>query len=146
MKSKLLNPGPERTFVVVLDRGDEPIECLTRFARDETLDAARLSAIGAFSDAVLGFFDLQRKDYQRIEVREQVEVVALLGDIALAPEGGPKLHLHAVLARRDGSTCGGHLLEAHVQPTLEVMLIESPSWLKRRTDAATGLALIDPAA
>ena len=143
MKSKLLNPAPERTYAVVLDTGDEPIGCLTRLAREERLDAARFTAIGAFSDAVLGFFDLERKDYDRIAVNEQVEVVSLVGDVALGPDGAPKLHAHVVLARRDGSACGGHLIEAHVRPTLEVMLVESPAQLRRRSDPATGLALID---
>ena len=46
------------------------------------------------------------------------------------------------LRKRDGSAWGGHLIEARVQPTLEVMLVESPSYLRRRTDAATGLPLI----
>jgi predicted DNA-binding protein with PD1-like motif len=142
MKSKLLNRGPERTYAVVLDPGDEPIDCLTRFARQERLDAARFTAIGAFSGAVVAFFDLARKEYQHIPVTEQVEVLSLIGDIALAPDGGPKLHAHVVLGRRDGSTRGGHLIEAQVQPTLEVMLVESPGWLQRRIDAATGLPLI----
>lgn len=146
MKSKLLNPAPERTYAVVLDSGDEVLESLTRFAREQRLDAARFTAIGAFSDAVLGFFDIERRDYLRIPVREQVEVVSLIGDVALGPDGQPKLHLHAVLGRRDGSTCGGHLIEADVQPTLEVMLTESPQWLRRRVDPTTGLALIDPRA
>jgi uncharacterized protein len=146
VKSKLLNQAPERTYAVVLDSADEVLDCLTRFARDERLDAARLSAIGAFRDAVLGFFDLERKDYRRIEVAEQVEVVSLLGDVALGPDGAPKVHVHAMLARHDGSALGGHLLQAHVRPTLEVMLVESPGWLRRRSDAASGLALIDPGA
>jgi hypothetical protein len=143
MKSQLLNPAPERSYAVVLDPGEEPLDCLTRLAREERLDAARFTAIGAFSDAVLGFFDLGRKDYERIPVREQVEVLSLVGDIALAPDGRPQLHAHVVLARRDGSACGGHLLEAHVQPTLEVMLVEAPARLRRRSDPATGLALLD---
>jgi uncharacterized protein len=144
MKSKLLNRAPERTYAVVLASGDDPVTCLTQFARDEKLDAARLTAIGAFESAVLGFFDLDRKDYARIPIREQVEVVSLIGDIGLGPDGAPTLHAHVVVGRRDGSTCGGHLLEARVRPTLEVMLVESPAWLRRRKDPATGLALIDP--
>lgn len=142
MKFKLLNETPERTYAVVLDPGDEPIACLTRFASEQKLDAARFTAIGAFSDAVVAFFDLKRRQYQHIPVREQVEVLSLIGDIALDPNGEPKLHAHAVLGRRDGSTCGGHLIEAHVQPTLEVMMVEPPAWLQREHDAATGLALI----
>lgn len=86
---------------------------------------------------------MQRKDYERIPIGEQVEVVSLVGDVALGPDGAPKLHVHVVLAKRDGSAWGGHLIEARVQPTLEVMLVESPSHLQRRIDTATGLALID---
>lgn len=140
MKHKLINAVPERTFAVVLNVGDEPVSCLTRFAKDNRLDAARFTGIGAFSEAVVGFFDLQRND--RIPIAAQVEVLSLIGDVALGPNGEPKLHAHVVLAKRDGSAWGGHLIEARVQPTLEVMLVESPSHLQRRTDAATGLALI----
>ena len=143
MKHKLINEGSERTYALVFDVGDDPIERLTAFAKSERLDAARFTGIGAFSEAVLGFFDLQRKDYQKIALAEQAEVVSLVGDVALAPDGAPQLHVHVVLAKRDGSAWGGHLMSAKVQPTLEVMLVESPSYLKRRIDAATGLALID---
>ena len=73
---------------------------------------------------------------------EQVEVVSLLGDIALGPDGKPALHPHVVVSRADGSAMGGHLLEAHVRPTLEVVLTESPRYLHRRKDHESGLALI----
>lgn len=143
MKHKLINAGVERTFAVVLDPGDEPMTCLSAFAREQRLDAARFTGIGAFSEVVVGFFDPRRKDYEKIPIGEQVEVVSLIGDVALGPNGEPKLHVHVVLAKRDGSAWGGHLLEARVQPTLEVMLVESPSFLQRRIDPATGLALIE---
>jgi predicted DNA-binding protein with PD1-like motif len=39
---------------------------------------------------------------------------------------------------------GGHLLEAHVRPTLEVVLTESPRHLHKRKDPESGLALIVP--
>jgi uncharacterized protein len=141
MQIKLLNPGSPRIHAVVLETGEEVVDCMTRFARAEGLEATQLSAIGAFSRAVLGFFDFARKDYKRIAVDEQVELVSLLGDIALE-DGKPKLHAHVTLGRADGSTRGGHLLEAIVHPTLEVIVTESPSWLRREHDAETGLALI----
>jgi hypothetical protein len=142
MKAKVINEGPERTFALIFDRGDEVVGTLERFATEHGLDASRLTAIGAFETATLGYFDWEKKDYERIAVDEQVEVLSLVGDIAL--DGNkPKLHAHAVLGRRDGSTLGGHLLEAKVRPTLEVLLIESPSYLRRMRDPASGLALID---
>ena len=142
MRSKVLNDGDERTTALIFDAGDEVMSLLARFAEAHGVRAARLTAIGAFSRAVLGYFDWQRKDYERIPVHEQVEVVALVGDVALERDR-PKIHVHAVLGRRDGSTCGGHLLEGHVRPTLEVMLVQSPAHLARTADPESGLALID---
>lgn len=144
MKSKLVNDGPQKTYVLVLAKGDEAVGSITRFAREHGLGAAQLTGIGAFSDAVLGFFDWEAKDYRRIPVREQVEVVSLIGDVALGPDGKPSLHLHVVVSRPDGSAMGGHLLEAHVRPTLEVVLTESPAHLRKRKDSESGLALITP--
>lgn len=141
MRSKLLGGNGERRFAVILKTGDEVVAGLTRFAHEQGLGASGFTAIGAFSEAVLGYFDWEKKDYERIPVREQVEVLSLVGDIALQ-DGKPKLHAHVVLGRRDGSTCGGHLLEARVRPTLEVILTESPAHLEREHDPESGLALI----
>lgn len=141
MQAKLINEAPERTFALVFDRGDEVVSTLERFAADNGLQASRITAIGAFERATLGFFDWGRKDYERIPVEEQVEVLSLVGDIAMDGDQH-KLHAHVVLGRRDGSTLGGHLLEARVRPTLEVLLVDSPSHLRRERDPVSGLALI----
>jgi uncharacterized protein len=141
MRAKVINEGPERTFAVILDKGDEVISTLERFAAEHGLTASRITAIGAFERVTLGYFDWRRKDYSRIEVDEQVEVLTLLADIAISGEK-PKLHAHVVLGRRDGSTVGGHLLEAIVRPTLEVVLVESPGYLRRVHDPVSGLPLI----
>ena len=143
MRAKVLSAGTPRVIAVVFDTGEEPVAALTAFARDHGFHAASFSAIGAFQDATLGYFDWEKKDYERIEVREQVEVLALTGDIALQ-EGKPRIHAHVVLGRRDGSAHGGHLLQAKVRPTLELVLTESPTYLRRQFDPASGLALIRP--
>ena len=142
MKSKLINDGPQRSFVVVFDTGDEVTESLLAFAREQGLSAAEFTGLGAFSDAVLGYFDWQKKDYNRIRIEEQVEVLNLTGNIALV-DGKPKLHPHIVLGKADGTAHGGHLLEGHVRPTLEVIVTESPVHLRRKSDPETGLALIE---
>jgi len=141
MKSKLINEDQQRTFAVVFETGDEVVAGLTRFAEEFKLAASQFTAIGALRDAVLGYFDWEKKDYLRIPVTEQVEVVSLVGDIARKGDK-PQLHAHIVVSKRDGSAMGGHLLEAHVRPTLEVIVTESPVHLQREHDAETGLALI----
>lgn len=141
MQARSLSSAPERTYALVFEHGDQVMTTLERFAAKHALTASRLSAIGAFEQATLGYFDWQRKEYERIPVDQQVEVLSLTGDVTLE-EGRPKLHVHCVLGKRDGSTVGGHLIEARVRPTLEVLLIESPGHLQRRHDPESGLALI----
>lgn len=145
MRSRLLhNDDGQRTFAVVLESGDEAMTSLKTFVGREGISAAQFSAIGALSSAVLNYFDWERKAYQPIPVREQVEVASLTGDVALSPDGKPTLHIHAVLGRRDGTALAGHLSEARVRPTLEVVLTESPAHLRKQHDAESGLALIRP--
>jgi predicted DNA-binding protein with PD1-like motif len=142
MKSKLISAGRERTWAVVFETGDEVIAGLMEFASKNQLGASHFTAIGALADAMLGYFNLEKKDYKRIPINEQVEVLSLIGDVALQ-NGKPKIHAHVVLGKSDGSACGGHLLRATVRPTLEVIVTDSPAHLQRKMHADVGLALIE---
>jgi predicted DNA-binding protein with PD1-like motif len=142
MKSKLIHEtGDQRTFAVIFDIGDEVSAGLIAVARAHRLNASHFTAIGAFERAVLGYFDWREKTYERIGVGEQVEVLSMVGSI-VGEDGEPKIHAHVVVGKRDGTAHGGHLLEAYVRPTLEVVVVESPEHLRRTHDEATGLALI----
>lgn len=145
MHASLLVPSPNRVYAVILDVGDEIVEALTTFSTEAGIDAASFTAIGAVSEAILGFFDLQLRDYRHIPVPGQAEIVSLVGDVTrnASEMPGPTVHGHMVIARSDGSTVGGHLLRALVRPTLEVVLTETPAHLRRSYDPALGLALID---
>src|ERR671911_737941 len=142
MKSKLIQDGQEKTFAVVFDAGEEVVAGLLQFANEHNLSGAHLTAIGAFERVTLGFFDLTKKDYKKIAVQEQVELLSLVGNIAEDDKRNAKLHAHVVVGKSDGTAHGGHLLDAYVRPTLEVIITESPAHLQRRSDPETGLALI----
>ncbi|MCI0701715.1 MAG: DNA-binding protein [Planctomycetia bacterium] len=142
MQSKLIQDRVgERTWAVVFETGEEVVAGLREFAREANLIGSHFTAIGAFSDVVLGFFDPVAKKYEKIPIPEQVEVLSLLGNVALHHDK-PKIHAHVVVGKRDGTAHGGHLMEAHVRPTLEVIVVESPRHLERQTDDRTGLALL----
>ena len=142
MKAKLLQEQGAKTYAVIFSTGDEVKSGLLSFAREKRLAGSHFTAIGAFSDVTLGYFDWETKAYKKIPVRGQVEVLSLVGDIALKENGEPEVHAHVVLGKADGTAWGGHLMEAHVRPTLEVILVESPKHLQRKHDEETGLALI----
>jgi len=144
MKQKLLaSDAGERTFILVLDEGDEAFRCITDFAEREDVTAASITAIGAFRSATIAFFEFETRNYLKIQVEVQSEVLSLLGEVAVDDEGKASLHLHVVLGFSDGSTKGGHFLEGHVRPTLEVVVRETPADLRRRHRPDLGIALID---
>jgi len=140
MKAKLINNHP-LTFAVIFSSGDKVVEGLTQFAREKRLGASQLTGIGAFAEVTVGFFIPEKKSYNKIILREQVEVLSLVGDISLN-NGEPQLHAHVVVGRSDASAHGGHLVEGIVQPTLEIVLTESPEHLHRTFDSESGLALL----
>ena len=145
MRARLLSTaGGVRTFAVVFGTGDDPVGGLEAFAREHRISGAQLTGLGAFSRVTVGYFDWQQKDYREIAFDEQVEVLALTGNIGLKDDG-PALHIHVVLGTAEGHARGGHLLKAGVRPTLEVIVTETPAYLQRRFDPETGLHLIDPA-
>ncbi|WFU19880.1 PPC domain-containing DNA-binding protein [Bradyrhizobium sp. CB3481] len=144
MKSKRVGADEEaQVHVVVLDTGEEAFGALSRFVNEANISAASLTAIGAFKRATVGWFDVASKSYRKIEVNEQCEVLSAIGDVAVGDDGKSSLHVHIVLGLADGSTRGGHLLAGTVRPTLEVILTEVPSTLRRRRRAELGIALID---
>jgi uncharacterized protein len=143
MKSKLRQDGGEKTFVLVFETGEEVAAGLLRFAKEEKLTGAHLTAIGAFERVTLGFFEVAKKDYARIPIPEQVELLSMVGNIALDDKGDPKLHAHVVVGKSDGTAHGGHLLDAHVRPTLEVVVVESSRQLRRTMRAEFGVALLE---
>lgn len=145
MKHKLLaSDAGERTFIVVLDEGDEAFASIAAFAERNNIAAASLTAIGAFREATIAFFEFETKSCRKIPVPEQSEVLSMIGDIAVDEEDRKSLHLHAVLGLSDGSKRGGHFMEGHVRPTLEVVVRETPAHLRRRKKLDLGIALIDP--
>ena len=143
MKTKLLHQeNGFRTFALVFDKNEDVREPLLAFAREQRISGAQITAIGAFCDATLAFFDRQAKQYKEIPVQEQVEVLSFAGNLG-RQDGKPMLHAHVVVSKADGTAVGGHFLRGTVWPTLEMMILETPQFLHRVHDEETGLALID---
>ena len=100
-------------------------------------------AIGAVEKAIVAYWNWDSKLYEEIPVDEQVEVISLLGNLTRDESGGPKVHAHVTLGKRDGSVVSGHLVSGVVRPTLELVLTLSDVDIRRRKDPETGLTLID---
>jgi uncharacterized protein len=59
-------------------------------------------------------------------------------------DDAPFFHVHVALGLRDGSARGGHLFEAVVRPTVELVLTTFAGPVRRKIDRETGLPLLDP--
>ncbi|HVV28508.1 MAG TPA: PPC domain-containing DNA-binding protein [Rhizomicrobium sp.] len=145
MQSRMVSkPGETRTWIAVLEAGEEVVDRLLALAVQEDIGNASFVALGAFEKATIAYFDWQAKKYRHIPVSEQVEVITLVGDIVPDDQGKPSLHAHTVLGRADASTRGGHLVRGYVRPTLEVTMRELPAHLARHRHPGLGVALVEP--
>ena len=145
MQVQLLSRGEQtKAYAVIFGKGDEAFSGLLEFAEKYHITSAHFTAIGALNGATLGWFDPRRKMYKKIPVHGQVEVIGMSGDIALYQER-PVVHAHMTVGTSDGTTSGGHVLEAYVSPTLEVIVTVDPIAMQKRFDPETNLTLIDPA-
>ncbi|HVZ28079.1 MAG TPA: PPC domain-containing DNA-binding protein, partial [Rhizomicrobium sp.] len=97
MQSKQVgSESGRKVWVLILASGEEAKETITEFAKGANIRAASLVALGAFSRAVIGYFDWEKKKYMPIPINGQVEVITLVGDIAEDEKGMPSLHAHTV--------------------------------------------------
>ena len=144
MLVQLLNSELTKQYAVIFYQGDEAFSGLLEFAEKYHVTSAHFTAIGAIDGATVAWFDPQRKMYKKIPIQGQHEVIGMSGDVALY-QGKPVVHAHMIVGSPDGTTQGGHVLEAYVSPTLEVMVTVDPVTMQKRFDPATDLTLIDPA-
>src|ERR1700722_191657 len=141
MRWKQIEDVP-KTFALVFETGDEIASLLQKFAAEQGFAGSSFKAIGALSYGQLGWFNWKTKMYDPTCIlSEQVELLSLIGDIALR-DGEPQGHAHVVIGRSDGNAHCGHLLEARVRSTCELILTESPIHLQKKYDPETGIALI----
>ena len=145
MKARLLSETDAglRRYIIVFAKGDEVMSGLTDFARQNKVSSANFTAVGAFGHATVGWFDDIKKEFKLIPIKEQVELVSMIGNITLVKDK-PAVHTHVSVASSDGIVHGGHVINAFVFPTLELFMTVYPTPLHKELDQATGLNLIDP--
>ena len=132
----------ETGFLAALDAGDEIIASLKRIAVSERIGLASIQGIGAVREAVLGYLDLDQKQYLKRQFgSESMELVSLLDNMARL-EGEPIVHCHVVLGDREMRTFGGHLFEATTSVTVEIFLRVFEGEVSRKLDPNFGANLL----
>lgn len=129
-------------YIIRLSKGEPIIKSLTDFCREQGISAGYLHGLGAALNTELGYYHLDRHEYEFTKIDELVEIVALNGNISLV-DGKPFLHIHAIIADKDLQTYGGHLREATTGGTCEVYISAFADPLERTHDDEVGLKLLD---
>lgn len=103
--------------------------------------AVIVCGIGMLREIELGYWNGEVYEKHRVDV--PTELVSLQGNVAQFGEERV-VHVHACVARRDGTTLGGHLFAGTVHNTAEIALrFLQEIVLERRTED-TGLTGLHP--
>ncbi len=124
-----------------LDRGEEIIETLMKLCKDEEIRLGMINAIGATDDAVIGLFDTKEKTYYKSELKGDMEIAPLSGNVSTM-DGDTYLHLHINLGDSSNKAFAGHLNSAIVSATLEGSIDIIDGKIDRKKDEEIGLNLI----
>lgn len=129
-------------YLIRLEKGEKLIEALTLVLKEKEISSAHFQAIGGVSQAEIGFYSLEKREYQFNEFQKTLEIVSLLGNVSTT-NGVLKIHAHIVLADQEMNAFGGHLKEATVGGTCEIYLVRHNIAILRKLDVETGLTLWD---
>jgi uncharacterized protein len=124
MKGELLSTEASRTYRLTFGQGDEILAGLSEFANTNHIESGYFTGVGGLLAATLGWGDPTNGAFKVIKVDQKCELVSLIGNITLR-NGRPFAHAHMVVGLSDGSTRGGHLLDAHVSPFAEIYIVEA---------------------
>jgi predicted DNA-binding protein with PD1-like motif len=130
-------------YIVRLDAGERIIETLSALCSDESIRAASITGVGTCVEAELGSLDWETKIHRPLKISEHREIAALVGNVSVQ-DGQIVVHLHATLADAECRSLSGHLHEAVIKATGEIIITPLPGQLRRKKDPDTGLNLIDP--
>ncbi len=128
-------------YIIRLDEGEEIIERIRQLCKTSGIRPATISGIGAATRATIGIYELSKKQYSRKDLTGDHEITNITGNITTF-NGEVYLHFHANFSDREQRTWGGHLNEAYVGGTCELIIDIIDCDLDRVFDERVGLNII----
>jgi len=129
-------------YVLRLDKGDEIITSLLHLCQKEDISLGTVTGLGAVDHVLAGIYNLKEKSYHQNEFKGEKEIVSLTGSIT-RKDGDVYLHIHIAVSGEDGSVVGGHLNEARISATSEIIISKFVGKVERKYDCVIGLNLLD---
>lgn len=130
-----------RRYIIRFDKGEDVIEGLAKFMKEQGVQACAFNGIGACETPELAFYNQHTKEYRKKIFLEEMEIVSLVGNGALK-DGEPIIHAHGIFSKNDFTTVGGHVFKLPVTVTCEIFLIKLEGEIKRENNADLNLSLL----
>jgi len=138
MRYKKINAD---AFALRITRGEKIVESLKKFCEKEKVSGGFFYGIGAVDEVELAHYNVEKKKYSTKKFAQAFEVPNLTGSIGVC-EGELIIHAHAVFSDDAMNTIGGHLIDAKVSGTAELLFTKTDTLFKKY-DAETGLKLFE---
>lgn len=132
----------KNTFLIRLERGEKVNASLTSFCQKKSIKNAVIHGLGSIEDPTLANYRVDTKKYSEKRLKGIFELTNLIGTVGLF-EGEPLVHTHVTISDEDMRAFGGHLVEAAVSATVEVVLIDLKSRFTKSHSKEIGLRLFD---
>jgi uncharacterized protein len=129
-------------FLLRLERGEEIVSSLEKFASKHGIETAEVRAIGALTDFEVGYYILSEKKYDRKKFEVNAELISAMGNLAMR-DGKSFLHMHVTAGLPDFSVVGGHFFSGIVSATVEAFVRPFGREIQRIFDEGIGLYLLD---
>ena len=129
-----------KTIVMRIDKGEEILTQLKAMALKENVQLASVRALGATNDFTVGVFKVEEKKYYANHFTGDFEIVSLTGTISTM-NGEYYAHLHMSAGDAQGRVFGGHLNEAIISATCEMVVEVIDGQVDRAFSEEVGLNL-----
>jgi hypothetical protein len=123
---------------VSLQTGDLINESLRLIAVEENILNAWINGIGAIDNVKVGYMDVNNKKYQKRNFDEHYELLSLIGNITYK-DGEPFVHTHVTFSNAEYNVFGGHLFDAKITATGEIVLSLTDSKIDREYNENIGI-------
>jgi uncharacterized protein len=136
---------PGRKIIGRLAKGDDLLAALEGLAQEHGITLGEVTAIGAVSQARIGYYNQAERQYYFLDLARPLEILSLIGNISVK-DGKPMVHAHVTLGDNEGRAFGGHLAPGTLVFACEFAILEhqSATTLVRQMDEPTGLFLWPP--
>ena len=125
-------------YLVRLDPNEEIVSSLADVAEKNGIRIAMVQGLGAVKKVVMGVYNVERQEYKANTLEGTYEILSLTG--TLDTMGGKHYsHLHIAIGDAAGHAFGGHLNEAVISATAEIILTCMPGEIDREKSPAVGL-------